>query len=113
MKMLWLSDFYNVSQVRRGQWNPSCDFYENNEMNRLSIEMPGVARGDVKVNVKDRLLTVEARRDIGRGEQKWKGQWMLSDRINSERLDAQLESGILTVSFPITESSKARDIEIR
>ena len=111
--MLWMSDFYSVGRERRGQWNPSYDFHESNETNRLSIEMPGVSRGDVKVNVKDRLLTVEARRDLGRGEQKWKGQWMLSDRVNTERIEANLESGVLNVSFPIAEGSKSREIEIR
>ena len=111
--MLWMSDFYSVGRERRGQWSPNYDFHESNDTNRLSIEMPGVSRSDVKVNVKDRLLTVEARRDLGRGEQKWKGQWMLSDRVNSERIEASLESGVLNISFSVVESSKPRDIEIR
>jgi HSP20 family protein len=111
--MLWMSDFYSVGRERRGQWNPSYDFHESEDVNRLSIEMPGVSRGDVKVNVKDRILTVEAHRNLGRGEQKWKGQWMLSERVNSERIEAQLDAGVLSVSFSMNESSKPREIEIR
>jgi len=110
--MFWMSDFYGPT-VRRGQWNPSYDFHEKDSTSCLSIEMPGVSRSDVKINVKDRILTVEARRNVGRGEQKWKGQWMLSDRINTDRIDAQLESGILNVSFASTEDSKSREIEVR
>ena len=111
--MLWMSDFYSVGRERRGQWNPSYDFHESEDVNRLSLEMPGVSRGDVKVSVKDRILTVEARRNLGRGEQKWKGQWMLGERVNSERIEARLDAGVLSVSFPVSESSKAREIEIR
>lgn len=111
--MLWMSDFYSVGRERRGQWSPSYDFHESEDSNRLSIEMPGVSRGDVKVSVKDRILTVEARRNLGRGEQKWKGQWMLSERVNPDRIDAQLDSGVLNVSFTVNESSKSRDIEVR
>lgn len=111
--MLWMSDFYSIGRERRGQWNPSYDFHESEDVNRLNIEMPGVSRSDVKVNVKDRLLTIEARRDLGRGEQKWKGQWMLSERVNTERIAANLESGVLSISFSMNEGSKAREIEVR
>lgn len=111
--MLWLSDFYGVPQVRRNQWSPRFDFFESGESNVLSIEMPGVARGDVNVSVDDRFLTVEAKRNIGQGEQTWKRQWVLSERINSERIEARLESGILRVLFPKAEAPAARNIEIQ
>jgi HSP20 family protein len=110
--MFWLNNFYDNSFGHIGDWNPSYYLHEEDSSNRLSVEMPGVSRGDVKINVKDRRLTIEAKRNLGRGEQKWKGQWVLSDRVNTEQIEARLESGILDVSFPATEKSKSRDIEI-
>ena len=108
--MFWINDFYNAG--RHNDWIPSYHLREVDNSNRLTIEMPGVSRSDLKINVKDRYLTIEAKRNLGRGEQKWKGQWVISDRVNTEQIEARLESGILDVSFPATEKSKSREIEI-
>lgn len=111
--MFLTSDFYNVGRERRAQWNPAFDIHESDGANRLCIEMPGVARGDVKVDVKGHLLIIEARRDLGRGEQNWKCQWSLSNRVLTERIEASLESGILNVSLPTADGPRGRQIEVR
>lgn len=109
--MTWLSDFYNVSS-RSNNWNPRCDYRNDGSRDHLVIEVPGASRGDLRVDVAGRYLTVEAKRDVGRGEQKWKCKWIVPDSVNVEAIEAKLESGILDISFPLTEPNKSRSIEI-
>jgi HSP20 family protein len=110
--MLWMNNFYDTSSVRRNQWSPRCDFHESGESHALNIEVPGASRGDISINVSDRLLTVEAKRNIGRGDQTWKGQWLISDRLNADRIQARLDSGILCITFAKVNETKSRNIEI-
>ena len=109
--MMWSNWVYNTKNVNG--WNPRYEFFENDGADCLSVEMPGVSRGDVKVNVQGRVLTIDAKRNIGRGEQKWTGKWMLNESMNSDRIEARLEAGILNVSFPSAERVKSREIEIQ
>lgn len=110
--MMWLSDFYSVSNRSHG-WNPRYDYHSNEGADHLMIEMPGVSRSDLHVGISGRYLTIEAKRDLGRGEQKWKRQWAIPDSINVEAIEARLESGILDVSLPLSEQGKTRTIEIQ
>lgn len=107
---MWSNWVYNTKNVNG--WNPRYEFFESDGSDCLSIEMPGVSRGDVKVNVQGRILTIDAKRNFGRGEQKWTGKWMLNENMSVDRVEARLDSGILNVTFPHSEKAKSRDIEI-
>lgn len=109
--MMWSNWVYSTKIVN--DWNPRYELFENNGTDCLSVELPGVSRGDVKVNVDGLLLTIDAKRNIGHGDQKWTGKWMLGEHMNADRIEARLESGILVVSFPTSEKSKPREIEIQ
>lgn len=109
--MMWSNWVYSTKNVN--DWSPRYELFEDDGADCLSIEMPGVSRGDVKINVQGRLLTIDAKRNIGRGEQKWTGKWMLSESMNVDRIEARLDSGMLSLSFPAVEKSKSREIEIQ
>ena len=112
VNMMWLTEFYDVSR-RSSNWTPRYDYSCQDGNNHLTVEMPGVARENLKVNVNGRTLTIEAKRNLGRGEQKWEGRWVLNPKIDAEKIAAKLDSGILSLSLPVTyDSSKGREITV-
>ena len=102
---------------------PQTDVYETEAALTVVMEMPGVDRKDVAVEVKDDVLRVEGRIDFAKYEGMepvyteynvghWSRSFALSDKVDRERIAAQLEDGVLTLSLPKTAEARPRRIAI-
>ena len=102
---------------------PQTDVYETEDALTVVMEMPGVDRKDVAVELKEGVLRVEGRIDFS----KYGGMepvyteynvghfgrsFALSERVDQERIAAQLEDGVLTLSLPKTAEVRPRRIAI-
>lgn len=93
-------------------WQPCCDMVETDEAIIVEIELPGVDRQDVSIDVHDDILritgerrtTVEQRgrhyhrteRQYGRFER----QLRLPLGVDREAIQAEFRTGILTLTLP-------------
>ena len=102
---------------------PHTDVYETEEALTVVMEMPGVDRKDLEVELKDDVLRVEGRIDFAKYEGMepvyteynvghWTRSFALSDRVDRERIGAQLEDGVLTLTLPKTAEARPRRIAI-
>jgi HSP20 family protein len=102
---------------------PHTDVYETEDTLTVVMEMPGVDRKDVAVELKDDVLRVEGRIDSAKYEGMepvyteynvghWTRSFALSDRVDRERIGAQLEDGVLTLTLPKTAEARPRRIAI-
>ena len=46
------------------RWTPAVDIFEADDEIRLTAELPGMRREDVRVDVEDRLLTISGERRL-------------------------------------------------
>ena len=90
----------------------------------MQAELPGVAEKDLKVSVDDNVLTITAQTGKN-GEGKTDG-YLVHERRHAaytrslvlprdadhEAVTASFEDGLLTLSVPKTEASKARQIPV-
>ena len=88
----------------------------------VSIDLPGVPKDQVSVSHEKNLLTVEGRR--GTSPTGWKALHReltdvdfrlvlrLHELADSERLSASMADGVLTLSVPVKESAKPRQIAV-
>ena len=102
---------------------PHTDVYETEDALTVVMEMPGVAREAVEIELKDDVLRVQARIDPSKYEgmepvytEYNVGHWMrsfaLSDRVDREQIGAQLEDGVLTLTLPKAADARPRRIAI-
>ncbi len=102
---------------------PTTDVYETEDALTVVMEVPGVGRDDVAVEVKDDVLRVEGRIDSAKyggmepvyteyGVGHWARSFALSDKVDRERIGAQLEDGVLTLTLPKTAEAKPRRIAV-
>ena len=102
---------------------PHTDVYETEDALTVAMEVPGVAREAVEVEVKDDVLRVEARIDPSKygglepvyteyGVGHWARSFSLSDKVDRERIGAQLEDGVLTLTLPKTAEARPRRIAV-
>ena len=102
---------------------PPADVYETEDALTVVMEVPGVGREEVEIELKDDVLRVEGRIDSAKyggmepvyteyGVGHWARSFALSDKVDRERIGAQLEDGVLTLALPKTAEAKPRRIAV-
>ena len=103
---------------------PDADIYESEDVLTVILEMPGVAKDNVKVGVEDGLLMVEGQLDLS----KYQGlrpiyteynighyarSFQLSSKIDQNKITASMKDGVLSLTLPKVEEAKPRKIEVK
>ncbi len=103
---------------------PTADIYETNDALTVILEMPGVEKNNVDVRVEDDILRVNGQLDLS----KYKGlvplyteynignyarNFRLSNKIDQNKIAAELKDGVLWLTLPKAEEAKPRTIEIK
>jgi HSP20 family protein len=102
---------------------PPADISETDEELTVVLEMPGVARDSVSADIENDKLTIEGRLDFTKYEGfepvyteynigHFKRSFVLSNKINQDRISADLNDGVLIVKLPKAEAVKPRKISV-
>lgn len=88
----------------------------------LRVELPGVKKEDLRLEVIHRELRLEADRAEDRGEARlihgspvpggYRLKLRLAENLDGPALSARLENGVLAVSLPLVEAAQPRTIEV-
>jgi HSP20 family protein len=108
---------------RRGPRMMPMDLYRDGDHYVLTADLPGVDPGSVDIDVDGQLLTIRAERSVPTGEGvKWitrerEGasflrQLSLGQGVDTERISASYDNGVLSVTIPVSEKAKPRKIEV-
>jgi len=111
-----------------GTWSrPSAvpmDAYRVGDEFVVQFDLPGVDPDAIELHVERNVLTVKAeRRPVERGDNVemqvaerplgvFSRQLFLGDALDTERIDAHYEHGVLTLRIPVAEKAKPRKIAI-
>jgi HSP20 family protein len=105
-----------------GMWTPLADVTEADDTYLIEIEVPGVNRKDLTVEVSGTELRVTGeiveKEKVGwlRHRTRRVGQFayrtLLPDDIDTEHITADLADGVLAVRVPKTEAAKPRRITV-
>ena len=102
---------------------PEVDIYENRDSLVIKADMPGVDKKNVKINLKDNVLTLEGHVDPGEYEGlrpiyseynvgHYSRSFNISERIDQESIEASMDNGCLKLTLPKAEKAKPRQINI-
>ena len=105
---------------------PRVNIEETKDDVSLTFELPGMEKDNIKVLVKDDVLTVEAERSFKREEKdddvvvrheirngKFSRSFTLPETVDSDSVGADYQNGLLTVKFDKKEEVKPREIEVK
>ena len=104
-------------------FTPLADVEETSDAYLVEVELPGVDKGDIDIELAGRRLTVRGERKakervgILRKRERVVGKFRydvtLPGGVEAEGVKANLDGGILTVRVPKPAAERARRIEIR
>lgn len=111
-----------------GTWSkPSVmpmDAYREGDQYVIAFDVPGVSAEAIDIDVERNMLTVKAeRRPAAKNDTVqmelserplgvFSRQIMLADTLDTERIQADYDAGVLTLRIPIAERAKPRKISI-
>ena len=104
-------------------WTPAVDFYETGDRFVVSVELPGLCRDDIRIDVQDDALVLRGERPcqtpgdarfirVERGHGSFSRSFVLTQPVRVADITAEFHSGVLTVLVP-KATPKIRRIEIR
>jgi HSP20 family protein len=124
-------DFDRLAQQffgNTGTWSrPSAmplDAYRSGNEYVIVFDLPGVAPDAIELNIERNVLTVRAERrpnPVGQDVEMqvaerplgvFSRQLFLGDTLDTEKVSASYDAGVLTLRIPVAEQAKPRRIEI-
>ncbi|MEU1252646.1 Hsp20/alpha crystallin family protein [Streptomyces chartreusis] len=103
-------------------WTPLADVTESDDAFHVEIELPGVKSKDINVEANGQELVVtgeikeKERKGVLRRSTRRTGSFeyrlRLPGEVDTEKTNAQMSDGVLTITVPKAEVAKPRHIEI-
>jgi HSP20 family protein len=99
------------------------DAYRRGDRFFVHLDLPGVDPDSIELSCEQNVLTIQAERrfEPQEGDQlvvserpqgTFSRQLFLSDALDSDKIDANYEQGVLTLELPVAEQAKPRKIQI-
>lgn len=111
--------------VSGADWAPRADIIETDDNFSVKVEVPGIKREDVKINLENHVLSISGE---NKQEKEEKGKkfhrveryygsfsrsFSLPENVDEEKIDAVFKDGMLTLTIPKKEIAKPKAIEIK
>ncbi len=124
-----LSDYrsrpsWGEEEITQGAWVPPVDIYEKPDAIVLKAELPGIAKEDINVEVKDYTLTLkgekkfakEAKEDdyfrVERTYGSFQRTFTLPMTVQQDKVKAKFKDGVLEIQLPKAEEAKPKQIKV-
>ena len=126
LNRLW-SQFHHDSREDVSQVNflPPVDIEEQEKVYHVAVELPGVKKSNVKVNIEDNVLTVSGEKNssdkvkdenyhrVERSYGKFRRCFRLPELVDQNKIAAEFKDGILNIDIPKLEEALPKEIEIK
>lgn len=124
-------DFNNVSgmpiyddRLMSEQFATATEIIEDNDHYMLSVDLPGLKKEDIKIEVQENTLVIsgERKRDeisnknVQRLEKfygNFKRSYSLTNLVNADKIEAHYQDGVLQLFIPKAQTAQAKKIEIQ
>jgi HSP20 family protein len=104
---------------------PRTDIIERKSDYIITAEMPGISKDNFKVEIENNVLTIHGKKfaqENSEGDQQFRSErqygnyrrsFRLGDEIDSEKIDARYDSGILEIVLPKSKKAKPKMVEVK
>lgn len=115
----WASPAWTTDRMA---WAPLADVEEENDHYMITLEVPGMKRDELRIELMENQLIVSGERRYEKAKEgsryserrygRFHRSFTLPSSVDSDKVEAQYEDGVLKIYVPKTESAKRRVIKI-
>jgi len=111
-------------EITQGTWVPPVDIYETGESIVLEVELPGITKEDITVEVKNNTLTLKGEKKferevkeenyhrVERSYGSFQRAFTLPSTVQQDKVKAKFKEGILEITLPKVEEAKPKQIKV-
>ncbi|MBF0205918.1 MAG: Hsp20/alpha crystallin family protein [Oligoflexia bacterium] len=103
---------------------PDTDIYENDKEIILAVDIPGVNKNDVKIQLENSILSIDAKvrpQDYDKLRPLYSEynvghfyrEFRMGEMIEKDKIDASVKNGVLKLTLPKIEKLKPKQIAVR
>lgn len=120
-----LDEFFNDSlNYRRDSFMPSVDISETDNEFEVSVELPGMKKEDINVDLDNGRLSISGERKFEKEEEgknyhrvessfgSFNRSFQLPESINEESIEAKYDNGVLNITIAKREEKVKKQIKI-
>ena len=115
------NDYFGRSTVAGG--SPSLNIFKDDDNTLVTVELPGVKKDDLKLEVKGKTLRLHGERKVNfpegssvhrreRSSYKFDRTIQLTHEVDESKIKAELKDGVLAVLLPPAEEHKPKAITV-
>lgn len=105
--------------------NPEVDIYEKNDEVVIEMDIPGITKDELEINVEDDVLSIKGQKKIEREEKDrdyhryerscgtFQRYFRLPDYVKAEEIKAKYEDGVLKIELPKKEEVKKEALKVK
>ncbi len=121
----WQERLERLTGQHGDAWAPPIDVFETSDRYVIAAELPGLARDQIELAMEESRLTIRGQRtelpqgadvhyhQVERGHGAFARTFEFADKIDIEKVTADLADGVLTVTLPKRAPTPARKIDVR
>jgi HSP20 family protein len=118
-----LAEFARTSHLLSG-WTPALDMHEDKDNIYVRAELPGMKKEDIELSLHDGSLSLSGERksegnyqdaEVYRAERffgRFQRTVTLPTPVTAEKVKAQYQDGILSITLPKAEEAKPKHIDV-
>ena len=119
-----LTRAFDDEGIGRGAWAPTVDIYENKDQIVLEAELPGMKQEDFDLSIENNVITLRGERKFQKTDETdnyhrversygaFTRSFTLPQTVSAEGATAEYNNGVLRVTLPKREETKARRIQV-
>ena len=118
-------DFFPSHASETGEWVPAMDVSETDDAYIVKAELPGMDPEQVDISLRGETLTLKGAKKqekeektksyhrVERSYGSFERSVILPAGVQSDKTEATFKNGVLTITLPKAEESKARTVKIK
>lgn len=118
-------DYDEEKSAETNLWSPAVDIKEKNDKYIVIADLPGLEKDDIHISLENNTLTIKGERQYEKKEEeegfsrveRFQGQFyrrfVLPETTDETKIQAKYKKGVLEVSIPKKENTKAKKINVQ
>ena len=109
-------------EIERAEWIPLADIYETEKDFTIAVDLPGIERETLEINLDNDKLVIRGERAAEEAEEQRRterphGRFLrrfgVPASVDQKGISAEYKDGVLRVRLPKRKEQKARRVEIK
>jgi HSP20 family protein len=108
-------------EFERADWTPASDIYETESGYLIAIDLPGIDRNTLEIDIDDNRLVVKGVREVTESRQhrserprgKFLRTYSVPGSVDQAKIAAEYKDGVLQISLPKRTEQKPKKIDIK